>query len=80
MEENITQEEIQNSINAAFDSVNLINQMLTSEKTDENKDTVKRNFEHLEIMLSKDWFLTNLTEQQKTDIDSSIEGGKLFIL
>lgn len=80
MEENITQEQIQNSINAAFDSVNLINQMLTSEKTDENKDTVKRNFEHLEIMLSKDWFLTNLTEQQKTDIDSSIEGGKLFIL
>lgn len=80
MEENITQEEIQNSINAAFDSVNLINQMLTSEKTDENKDTVKRNFEHLEIMLSKDWFLTNLTEQQKTDIDSSIEDGKLFIL
>jgi hypothetical protein len=80
MEENITQEEIQNSINAAFDSVNLINQMLTSEKTDENKDTVKRNFEHLEIMLLKDWFLTNLTEQQKTDIDSSIEGGKLFIL
>ena len=80
MEENITQEQIQNSINAAFDSVNLINQMLTSEKTDENKDTVKRNFEHLEIMLLKDWFLTNLTEQQKTDIDSSIEGGKLFIL
>ena len=80
MEENITQEEIQISINAAFDSVNLINQMLTSEKTDENKDTVKRNFEHLEIMLSKDWFLTNLTEQQKIDIDSSIEEGKLFIL
>jgi|688.fasta_scaffold22700_4 hypothetical protein len=80
MEENITQEQIQNSINAAFDSVNLINQMLTSEKTDENKDTVKRNFDHLEIMLSKNWFLTNLTEQQKIDIDSSIEDGKLFIL
>jgi hypothetical protein len=80
MEENITQEQIQNSINAAFDSVNLINQMLTSEKTDENKDTVKRNFDHLEIMLSKNWFLTNLTEQQKIDIDSSIENGKLFIL
>jgi hypothetical protein len=80
MEENITQEQIQNSINAAFDSVNLINQMLTSEKTDENKDTVKRNFEHLEIMISKNWFLINLTEQQKIDIDSSIEGGKLFIL
>jgi hypothetical protein len=54
--------------------------MLTSEKTDENKDTVKRNFDHLEIMLSKNWFLTNLTEQQKIDIDSSIEDGKLFIL
>jgi hypothetical protein len=80
MEENITQEQIQNNINAAFDSVNLINQMLTSEKTDENKDTVKRNFDHLEIMLSKNWFLTNLTEQQKIDIDSSIEDGKLFIL
>jgi hypothetical protein len=80
MDENLTQEEIQNNINAAFDSVNLINSLLTSEKTDENKNTVKRNFEHLEIMLPKSWFVTNLTEQQKIDIDSSIEGGKLFIL
>jgi hypothetical protein len=80
MEENITQEQIQNSINAAFDSVNLINNLLTSEKTDENKNTVKRNFEHLEIMLSKNWFLTNLTEQQTIDINSSIDNGKSFIL
>jgi hypothetical protein len=80
MDENLTQEEIQNSINAAFDSVNLINNLLTSEKTDENKNTVKRNFEHLEIMLSKNWFLTNLTEQQTIDINSSIDNGKLFIL
>ena len=80
MDENLTQEEIQNSINAAFDSVNLINNLLTSEKTDENKDTVKRNFDHLEIMLSKNWFLTNLTEQQTIDINSSIDNGKSFIL
>jgi hypothetical protein len=80
MDENLTQEEIQNSINAAFDSVNLINNLLTSEKTDENKNTVKRNFEHLEIMLSKNWFLTNLTEQQTIDINSSIDNGKSFIL
>ena len=80
MDENLTQEEIQSNINAAFDSVNLINSLLTSEKTDENKNIVKRNFEHLEIMLSKNWFIDNLTQQQKIDIDSSIENGKLFIL
>jgi len=79
MEENLTQEDIQRSINAAFDSVNLINNLLTSEKNEENKNTVKRNFEHLEIMLSKTWFSNELSTEQRTDIDSSIENGKLFI-
>ena len=80
MEENLTQEDIQRSINAAFDSVNLINNLLTSEKNEENKNTVKRNFEHLEVMLSKTWFSESLTSEERNDIDSSIENGKLFIL
>lgn len=79
MKEELTQEQIQSSILAAFDSVNLINNLLTTEKNEDNKNTVKRNFEHLEVMMSKDWFSEALSTEQKNDIDSSIENGKLFI-
>jgi len=67
--ENLTQEEIQNSVNAAYDSVNLINELnLISELSDEEKDTLDRNKEHLKIMLAKEWFFNALTEEQKVEI------------
>ena len=74
-----TQEEIQGHISAAYDSVNLINVILTKPVTEQNKDDVKRNYEHLEIMLGKSWFSEALTEQQSTDINGAITAGEAYV-
>jgi len=69
----MTKEEIQRSVSAAFDSVNLINKLnLKDVLTDEETDTVDRNVEHLKIMMSKEWFDTALTTEQKADIQALI--------
>lgn len=84
MEDQLTPEQIQNHINAAFDSVGLINgvvagtQMENANVTDK-KDTIERNIGHLNIMLGKEWFSTNLTEQQTTDINNCITAGNTYI-
>ncbi len=65
-----TPEQVQRSISAAFDSVNLINQLKAQPSlTEEEQDRVNRNVEHLRIMLAKEWFSEGLTEQQIIDID-----------
>ncbi len=67
--ENLTQEEIQKSVSAAYDSVNLINELnLIAELSDEDKDTLYRNKEHIRIMLAKEWFFNALTEEQKNEL------------
>lgn len=67
--ENLTQEEIQNSVHAAYDSVNLINDLNLIEKlSNEEKDTLDRNKEHIKIMLVKEWFYEALTEEQKIEL------------
>lgn len=67
------------SISAAFDSVNLINKLVTETKDDEKKKTVERNVKHLQLMLTKDFFIQGLTPQQKTDIDTCISLGNTYI-
>ena len=53
----ITQEEIQRHYDAAMDSVNLINGDKPESMTDEEwADCIKRNVEHLEIMVAKDFW------------------------
>ena len=52
--QNFTLPNSQQSINAAFDSVNLINNTILEIVNDNNKSTVTRNVQHLEIMLSKE--------------------------
>jgi hypothetical protein len=69
----------QQSISAAFDSVNLINNTILEIIDDENKSTVSRNVEHLQLMLGKEWFSEVLTEQQLLDINNCIEDGSLYI-
>jgi hypothetical protein len=55
----ITAEEIAQHYKAALDSVNLINAGQPEGVDDaEWADTVKRNKEHLEIMLAKDFWTT----------------------
>ena len=70
----ITEEDqIQSSISAAFDSVNLINELKTKPSlTEEEQDRLNRNVEHLRIMLAKEWFSEGLTEQQRNDINACL--------
>jgi hypothetical protein len=61
------------SINAAFDSVNLINQLNALEALNEvQTDRKQRNISHLQLMMSKDWFVEALTEEQTTQINAVI--------
>lgn len=70
--EELTQEQIEKNVSAAFDSVNLINELRQKETlTEEEQDTITRNQQHLEIMLKKDWFSKALSSKQKTEINAS---------
>lgn len=70
--ENLTQEQIEKSISAAYDSVNLINELSSQELLDEEQlATIGRNKEHLTIMLGKDWFSGALTAAQKKDFEDA---------
>jgi len=60
-ETNFTAEEIQRQYNATMDSVNLINRGKPAEMSNEEwADTVRRNVEHIKIMVAKDFW----TEEQ----------------
>ena len=72
--EELTQVQVQSSISAAYDSVNLINELQAQEvMTAEDSDTLNRNKEHISIMLGKDWFVGGLTAAQKTELESIIQ-------
>ena len=48
--------DIQQDIKAMFDSVHLIDELIAADIHDAEKDDcVKRNYQHLEIMMDKDW-------------------------
>ena len=68
-DEQITAEEIARHYSAAMDSVNLINGTKPEMMTDvEWTDTLKRNKEHLEIMVAK----TYCTNQDLTPFNNAI--------
>ena len=72
-QEEQTEQQVQLSISAAFDSVNLVNELkLLPSLSDDEQDKLNRNIEHLRIMLGKDWFSKGLTEQQKNDINTCL--------
>ena len=59
MSETLTATQIAQHYSAAGDSVTLINSLVAlSERDDEQVDTVRRNVEHLEIMVAKDFWTT----------------------
>lgn len=83
-EESLTQEEIRSSINAAFDSVNLINGIvngtqMNNESIQEKKDCIDRNVSHLDLMITKSWFTDGLVDDEATDIASAVTAGNSFI-
>jgi hypothetical protein len=49
-------QDLQQTYTAAMDSVNLLNAGKPADTTDEDwADTVKRNVDHLEIVVAKEW-------------------------
>ena len=69
--EELTQEQIEKSISAAYDSVSLINELNSKEAlTEEEDETKNRNVEHLKIMLSKEWFASALSKTQKVELET----------
>ena len=74
-----TPEQIQQSIRAAFDSVNLINSTILLTVNDERKKLVDRNVGHLKVMLAKTWFDGGLTATERTSIGTAITNGDNYI-
>ena len=71
--EELTQDQIEKSISAAYDSVSLINGLNSKEVlTEKEADSKDRNIEHIKIMLSKEWFANALTKDQKTELEVKI--------
>jgi hypothetical protein len=66
------------SISAAFDSVALINKLITETADDKKKANVERNVKHLELMLTKEFFTEALTTSQKTEIETCIASGNTY--
>ena len=69
MELELTTKQKERSVLACYDSLNLVNELKAkSTLTEEETDTLKRNEEHIRIMLTKDWFANELTAKQKTEL------------
>lgn len=69
MELELTAEQVAKSVSAAYDSVNLLNELKAKETlTEEETATVTRNEEHIRIMLAKEWFVAGLTKKQITEL------------
>jgi hypothetical protein len=66
------------SISAAFDSVALINKLITETADDKKKANVERNVKHLELMLTKEFFTEALTAEQTTEIETCIVAGNTY--
>lgn len=72
------QENIDEAIAALNDSVTLINDLIAAgEKTEETKATVERNFQHIDLMLDKD-FVKN-SGKDLSAISAASAAGKTFI-
>jgi hypothetical protein len=75
-----TAEEIAQDYTAMGHSVDLINGIIDGSKmadeiNEEKKDCVKRNVEHLELMVAKDYW----TNEDMTASNKAIEDGKSYL-
>ena len=71
MELELTAEQVAKSVSAAYDSVNLLNELKAKETlSEEETDTVTRNEEHIRIMMGKEWFVAGLTDAQITELQA----------
>jgi len=73
MSETLTAAEIAEHYSAAGDSVTCINKLVALETlTDEDKDAAKRNVEHLELMVAKDYW----TSEDLAPLNAAVTAGK----
>lgn len=72
-----TEEEVAHHIEAMGHSVDLINAEIGKEWSEERGSTVKRNYEHLEIMLAKEYIASSNTD--KKPFTDAISAGKAYI-
>jgi len=85
MDEELTAEEINGHFSAMDDSVNLINETIANDtyalemfgSAEEVKLMVKRNTDHLEIQLDKDWAMED--DRDKTSYTDAITTGVNYI-
>ena len=85
MDEELTAEEINGHFSAMDDSVNLINETIANDtyalemfgSAEEVKLMVKRNTDHLEIQLDKDWAMED--DRDKTSYSDAITTGVNYI-
>lgn len=64
----------QKNVEAAYDSVNLINALNEKNSLTEDEQVRKEaNLEHLRIMMAKPEFVVLLTKAQKTEINNLIK-------
>jgi len=86
MSEELTAEEINGHFSAMDDSVNLINETIADDtealknamgSAEEVKLMVKRNTDHLEIQLDKDWAMED--DRDKTSYSDAITTGVNYI-
>jgi hypothetical protein len=80
MEEVRTAEEIAQDYTAMGHSVELINGIIddskmVDESEEDKKDCVKRNVEHLELMVAKDYW----TNEDMTAVNSAIQSGNTYL-
>jgi hypothetical protein len=79
-EEVKTAEDIAQDFTAMGHSVDLINGIIdgskmAGESDEDKKDCVKRNVEHLELMVAKDYW----TNEDMTAVNSAIQSGNSYI-
>jgi hypothetical protein len=66
-----TPEEVAKSVSAAYDSVEIYNQLNGKmDITEEETATLDRNIEHIRIMMGKEWFVAGLTPLQVTELQA----------
>ena len=75
-----TAEEIAQDYTAMGHSVELINGIIdgskiTDESDEDKKDCVKRNVEHLELMVAKDYW----TNEDMTSVNAAIQSGNTYL-
>jgi hypothetical protein len=71
-----TAEEIAGHYSAALDSVNLVNELAAkAELTEDEEGTIRRNVEHLELMVAKEFW----TNQNMKPLTDAIAAGKAAV-